>query len=88
MIAVPTNQLEDARACLRHYADDIRECVEDTGRAPMELDRYTCGADYQHEANIDPALFWCAVYRINLIARYGMRGEQLREVIDLVIRNL
>lgn len=82
------NRLEDARACLRQYADEIRESIEDTGRAPMELARYTCGADYQHEAEIDPALFWTAVYRINLIARYGMRGEQLREAIDLVIRNL
>lgn len=84
----PANRLEDARACLRHYADEIRESIEDTGRAPVELERYTCGADYQHEANIDPALFWSAIQRINLVACYGMKGEQLREVIDLVIRNV
>lgn len=88
MTATAPNELEDARACLQHYADEIREYIEDNGRAPVELQRYTCGADYQHEANFNPALFWTAVHRINLIAGYGMRGEQLREVIDLVIRNL
>lgn len=83
-----TATLDDARECVRHYRDEIAEYIEDHGRAPVELEQYTCGAEYGHEAEIEPAIFWSAIQRINLIARYGMRGEELREVIDLVIRNL
>ena len=80
--------VDDARECVRHYADEIREYIEDKGAAPASLDRYTCGADYQHEANINPELFRVAVERINSVAALGIRGEHLREAIDLVINNL
>ena len=84
----PANRLEDTRACLRHYADEIREYIEDNGRAPVELERYACGADYQHEANIDPALFRVGIERINSVTSLLFFPADIREAIDLVIRNL
>jgi len=83
-----SSALEDARACLQHYADEIREYIEDSGCAPLNLDRYTCGADYRHEAKIDPTLVRVAVQRINAIAHVFRFRPELREAIDLVISNL
>ena len=87
-VATRPNELEDVRACLRHYEYEIREYIEDNGRAPVELHRYTCGADYQHEASIDPALFRSGIERINSVTGLLFFPEDIREAIDLVIRNL
>ncbi len=83
-----TTAVDDARECVRHYTDEIREYIEDTGEAPASLDRYTCGADYQHEARINPELFRVAIERINSIAARGFRGPELAEAIELIIKNL
>lgn len=83
----PPTAIDDARACALHYLDEILEYIEDTGDAPATLDKYTCGADYQHDAGIVPELFACIVGRINSLAKYGLRGAELREVLTLALES-